>query len=80
MAKAQHSPSYRIIPPLLRELRESAKLTQRALGAKLRKPQSWIYNCESANRRVDVTELIAWCRGCGADPARVFARVMDRVR
>ena len=80
MAKAQHSPSYRIVPPLLRELRESAKLTQRDLGAKLRRPQSWVYNCESANRRVDVTELVAWCRGCGADPQRVFARVLERLR
>jgi hypothetical protein len=34
MAKAQHSAAYRIIPPLLSELRESAGLTQRALGAK----------------------------------------------
>ena len=80
MAKAQHSASYRIIPPLLKELRESANLTQRALGAKLRKPQSWIHNCESANRRVDVTELISWCRGCEANPSHVFALVLQRLR
>jgi transcriptional regulator with XRE-family HTH domain len=80
MAKAQHSASYRIIPPLLRELRESAGLTQRTLGAKLRKPQSWVYNCESANRRIDVTELIAWCKGCGADPSNAFAQILQRLR
>jgi len=80
MAKAQHSAPYRIVPPLLRELRESAGLTQRALGAKLRKPQSWIYNCESANRRIDVTEFVAWARGCGADATRVFGRVLERLR
>jgi hypothetical protein len=80
MPKAQHTPAYRIIPPLLREMRESAGLTQRALGSKLRKPQSWIYNCESANRRVDVTELIGWAKGCGVDPARAFSRVLERLR
>ena len=80
MAKAQHSAAYRIIPPLLRELRESAGLTQRALGAKLRKPQSWIYNCESANRRIDVTELIAWCKGCGTDSVGIFSQILQRLR
>ena len=80
MPKAQHSPAYRVIPPLLRELREAAELTQRDLGARLKKPQSWVYNCESANRRVDVTELITWAKACGSDPARVFARILDRLR
>jgi transcriptional regulator with XRE-family HTH domain len=80
MAKAQHSASYRVIPPLLRELRESAQLTQRALGGKLRKPQSWVYNCESANRRVDVTELIVWCKACGADPLGIVHKVIERLR
>jgi len=68
MAKAQHSPQYRQLPALLRQLREAAGLTQRDLGERLSRPQSWIYNCESANRRVDVAEFIAWCRGCGVDP------------
>jgi transcriptional regulator with XRE-family HTH domain len=68
MAKAQHSPAYRAVPPLLRRLREDAGLSQRDLGAKMRRPQSWVYNCETANRRVDITELIAWCRACSADP------------
>lgn len=59
---------YRVLPVLLKEMRESSELTQRQLGARLRKPQSWIYNCETANRRVDITEFIGWCRGCGVDP------------
>ena len=79
MAKAQHSAAYRVVPRLLRELRESAGLTQRQLGALLRKPQSWVYNCESTNRRVDVTELIAWSRACKAEPRDVFRRVLERL-
>ena len=53
-----------------------AGLTQRGLGKRLQKPQSWVYNCESANRRVDVTEFIAWVRACGMDPGAAFARFL----
>ena len=38
MAKSQHHPSYRPVPPLLRAIREDAGLTQRALGARLSRP------------------------------------------
>jgi hypothetical protein len=57
-------------------LREEAGLTQRALGNRLRKPQSWVYNCESANRRVDVTEFVAWAAACGVDAQEAFARFL----
>jgi hypothetical protein len=70
--KAQHGLAYRRLPGFLRALREGAGLTQRALGKRLRKPQSWVYNCEAANRRVDVTEFIAWARACGRDPVEAF--------
>ncbi len=43
----------------------------------MRKPQSWIYNCETANRRVDVTEFIEWVRCCGADPTEAFSRFLE---
>ena len=72
--KSQHSNSYRRLPPFLRALREEAGLTQRELGTRLKKPQSWIYNCETANRRVDVTEFIAWARACGIEPETALAR------
>ncbi len=78
MSKSQHSPAYRLLPLLLRNLRETAGMTQRDLGKKLKKPQSWIYNCESANRRVDVTEFVLWCRACGADPRKEFDQVIEK--
>ena len=80
MAKSQHVPAYRSLPPLLRRLREEAGLTQRELGVRVGRPQSWVYNCESANRRVDVTEFVAWCRACGLDPVRGFRRVLELTR
>ncbi len=74
--KSQHSRAYQRLPPLLRALREEAGLTQRELGKRLRKPQSWVFNCESANRRVDVTEFVAWVRACRADPCAALARLL----
>lgn len=71
--KPQQQPHYRRLPEFLRELREEAGLTQRDLGAKLKKPQSWIYNCETANRRVDLMEFVLWARACGRDPVKTVA-------
>ncbi len=75
--KAQQTRAYRLLPPFLRALREEAGLTQRELGKRLRKPQSWVYNCETANRRVDVTEFIARSRACHLDPRVAFARFLE---
>lgn len=74
--KSQHARAYQRLLPFLRQLREDAGLTQRDLGKRLKKPQSWIYNCETGNRRVDVTEFIAWVRACNADPEEAFAKLV----
>lgn len=66
--KAQHALRYRVVPRLLRIMREEAHLTQRELGKRMAKPQSWVYNCETANRRVDLAEFVAWCQACGVKP------------
>jgi hypothetical protein len=49
---------------------------QRALGERLDRPQSWVYNCETANRRVDVAEFVAWARACGVRPQAALARFL----
>lgn len=73
--KAQHAVKYRPLLPLLRKLREDADLTQRQLGALLGKPQSWIYNCETGNRRVDVAEFCDWCKACGVTPSKAITKL-----
>ena len=78
--KSQHSPSYERLRGLLRALREGAGLTQRDLGAKLGKPQSWVHNCETGNRRVDVTEFAAWASACDEDPIDAFRRYFELER
>ena len=76
MTKAQHSMKYRVLPPFLREMRENAGLTQRDMGKILNKPQSYVYNCETANRRVDITEFIVWSEACGVNPKTAFSRLL----
>jgi transcriptional regulator with XRE-family HTH domain len=76
--KSQHALTYRRLPPFLRTLREGAGLTQRELGQRLRKPQSYIYNCETANRRVDVSEFLAWAKACDVSPLTAFRRFLSR--
>ncbi len=77
--KSQHGKQYRHVPILLRALREEAGLTQRELGKRLKKPQSWVYNCETANRRVDVAEFVAWARACDVEPRDAFARFLAMI-
>ena len=74
--KSQHNLMYRILPKYLREMREKAGLTQRDIGKLLNKPQSYVYNCETANRRVDITEFIAWSKACGISPQTAFSRLL----
>jgi transcriptional regulator with XRE-family HTH domain len=74
--KAQHGVKYRILPQFLREIREEAGLTQRDIGKVLKKPQSYIHNCETANRRMDITEFIQWARACGVNPRTAFSRLL----
>jgi transcriptional regulator with XRE-family HTH domain len=77
--KAQHEKDYQQVPGLLRALRDAAELTQRELGKRLKKPQSWVYNCETGNRRVDVAEFIAWARACAVEPEDAFARFLEMI-
>jgi transcriptional regulator with XRE-family HTH domain len=49
----------------LRQWRLGAELTQRELATKLRKPHSYVWKIESAERRIDPIEFIAWCHACG---------------
>jgi hypothetical protein len=60
-------------------MREEAGLTQRQLGDRLGKPQSWVFICEQGMRKVIVEEFIGWSRACGIDPKVAFARVLERL-
>src|SRR3954453_6819218 len=76
--KAQHRQAYQPVPHFIRRLREDAGMTQREIGAILKRPQSWVYDCESGNRRVDVIEFCDWCRACGVEPETAVRKLVRR--
>jgi transcriptional regulator with XRE-family HTH domain len=77
MAKSQHAPSYRPVPRLLRDMREKAELTQRDLARLLNRSQPWVHKSELGERRVDISEFLDWCLGCGADPEKMFRELRN---
>lgn len=78
--KAQHAPRYQAVQVLLRTFREQADLTQRDLGQRLDKPQSWVHNSETGNRRVDLAEFVAWCEACGVKPVTGLGKFLKASR
>ena len=67
---------YRKVPEFLRELRQRAKLTQRQLAVKVKKPQWWVARIELGSRRIDVAEFIEFCIGCGDKPTDAFEELV----
>ena len=78
VTKPQLRQSYQVLPPILRQLREDAGLTQRQLAEQLGVAQNTIHRMEIGSRRCDVLELIDWAKVCGASPRSVFERVLRR--
>ncbi|MFL6624678.1 MAG: multiprotein-bridging factor 1 family protein [Sulfurifustis sp.] len=58
------------------DARKRAGLTQRQLAAKLKRSDSFVWKIEAGERRVDLLEFIEIARCTGADPVRLFAKVM----
>ncbi len=77
--KSQHNRMYRVLPGFLREMRKKSGLTQRELGERLKKPQSWVHNCETANRRLDITEFIQWVKACDINPKTAFNKLLKEM-
>lgn len=80
MPKSLQAQRYRPLPPMLRELREGASLTQRELAKRLRMSHTMVHNSETAERRVDVAEFADWAVACGVDPVEAFTSFLGRRR
>ena len=79
MPKPQIRRAYRVVPKLLKQMREDAGLTQRELAELLKTKQNTIHRVECATRRCDTIELIEWCNACDANPKRIFQQLIDSV-
>lgn len=75
--KSQQRPQYQRLKGFLRRMREDAGLTQTELAVKLQVPQSFVYKSETAIRRVDITEFVAWAKACGLSPVSALRRFLN---
>jgi transcriptional regulator with XRE-family HTH domain len=68
--------NYGRVGQALLDAREDKKLTQTDLAIRLRKPQSFVSSYETGQRRVDILEFLAITSAIGADPIKVFAKIV----
>jgi transcriptional regulator with XRE-family HTH domain len=79
LPKSLYTPAYDRFLAELRKARTAAGLTQVEASDRLGRPQSFISNCESGERRVDLVEFLAFCRLYGIDPCKVIHAVDEHV-
>src|SRR4051794_34392734 len=65
MEKSVFSREYNVLRKMLRESRETAKLTQVQLAERLGETQSFVSKCERGERRLDLVQLRAFCKTLG---------------
>jgi transcriptional regulator with XRE-family HTH domain len=69
---------YKVIGSVLAAVREHARLTQKELALRLRKPQSFVSSYENGQRRVDLLEFLRIVAALRANPHKVFASVVSK--
>ena len=71
-----HDPAYVRFAIRLREIRETAGLSQRELARRMKVPDSYVGKCERRDRRVDPIEMIRWCQCCNQKPQQLLQELM----
>jgi len=80
MRKSIHTVEYKAMCEVLRQIREEAGLSQRALASRLKVSPSWVAKVEMGERRVDVVEFLRFVRACGGDAEAAFSEVARRLK
>ncbi len=80
MVKSLHTPQYGVFRSLMAELRETAKLPQSELAARLGAPQSFVSKYESGERRLDVIEFVSVCDALGVAPDLILKKLVKTLR
>ncbi len=62
MARSVYSREYTVFLECLRQTREEVGLTQRDVATRLGRSQSFVAKCEQGHNRVDVAQLVEFCR------------------
>ena len=80
MQKSIISREHKVFLACLREARESSRLTQIDLAARLGMTQSQVSKCERGERRLDLIELHGWCQALGIKLMTFVRTFESRVR
>ena len=76
-AKTIVSDGQRALISALKAARKEAGLSQQELADRLRLQQSFIARTESGGRRIDLRELVIYCRAMEADPFSIVKKVVE---
>ena len=75
MPRPQHSDRYKALCALLAHSRKKKRLTQAVVAKRLGKPQSFVSKYESAERRLDVIELLDIADALGVQAAALLRKI-----
>ena len=75
MARKERERVAQKVRELLIEARNAAGLTQKELGAKIDRPQSFVSNYERGAGRVDLADLLAIAKALGLDTKELLGRL-----
>lgn len=75
-----HDPEYHRIVDALISLRETAKLSQKAIAWEIGLTQPDVSKIERRERRIDILEALRWLRATGIEPAEFFAQFANPER
>ena len=77
MPRTTHTPEYKVLRVLLRELRDRQGIMQSDLAERLDVPQSYVSKSENGERRLDVLEVRTWCIALGV-PFVDFSKELNK--
>ena len=75
LTKSLRSRRHRALLAVLIGSRREIGLTQRALAAKMKRPQSFVAATETGERRLDIVEFFDIAEALAFDPVTLFERV-----
>ena len=78
--KTISSEGQRALIAAIKAARKDAGLSQQELADRLGLHQSFIARTESGSRRIDLRELVVYCRAMNADPLGILRTVIDATR
>jgi transcriptional regulator with XRE-family HTH domain len=76
--KSTFTPQYTYVREALIAARHAAGLTQRDVATRLQRPPSYVANCETGERRLDVIEFFEFAQAVNADPLAILSELAQR--